>query len=80
MNSVTLAPNTEQDPLTLMRDHLASELAGINKEVPGCAKSEEDILFEDKMRTGLAQDTDGRLVVSMPWRDNPATILKNNRV
>ena len=76
MNRVTIVPETEFES---MREHLASELAGINTDNTKVLENEEDSLFKEKMEKGLIQDSNGRLTVSLPWRDDPEILLENNR-
>ena len=69
---------TEDKPS--FREILECELAGINREPMWAKRTVEDIQFDEKMKTGLTQDEDGRLKVDMPWNCDPDKTLENNRL
>ena len=77
VSKVSILP--EPEPESTLREHLQCELAGISTDVVGVLKNEEDIQFDEKMKTTLIQDADGRLEVEMPWKGNPDILLENNK-
>ena len=78
VNSVILCETISESEMS-MREHLQSELAGINTDVVGVTKTGDDLLFDEKMKSGLNQSESGRLIVNMPWVGDPHSLLENNR-
>ena len=57
---------------------LEAELAGINKECVCQTKSDDELQFEEAMKSSWSTSEDGRLEIRLPWKINPKK-LANNR-
>ena len=49
----------------------------VSTDVVGVLKNEDEVQFEEKMKTAWAMDTEVRFEVTLPWKVNPETLESN---
>ena len=76
VNNVTLL-NERFDDENIFKN-LEAEMAGVYKECQCTTKSDDEILFDEIMKTAWTRDEEGRICVKLPWKRDP-NILENNR-
>lgn len=59
-------------------NNLEAEMAGIYKDCLCTTKDDDELLFEEMMKTAWTVNEDGRFCIKLPWKNDPS-LLKNNR-